>query len=296
VSEPVSTSRSAVTAGNGGRALDAERDALTLGLAARHCNRNGVECGWYHGEWELLKCLGIVSTAAVHTGQLQVLLQLALDVLPQRPRILLSGCTDDALLRVVQAGAAARVVDVVALDLCATPLELARARAASLGIAYDAVRADILEHEDREGFDLILTHAFMGNFPEADRARLVAKWFALLRPGGCLATIQRIRPPGTPAVIGFSGTQAEAFVQSALASATRIGLRDLPRVERAARAFTQHKRTHAITSRTGFERLFTGAGFEFLHLVYEALPTRPGLSGPSVPSGGEYAMLLAGRA
>jgi len=277
------------------RLLDAERDALTVHLAEQHCDRNGVECAWYHGDWELLKFLGIVSSAAVHSRQLQALLQMALAGLPRRPRVLLSGCTDSTLLRILQEGVGSRVVDVVGLDLCATPLELMRAYATPRELDFDVVRANVLEYEDERGYDLILTHAFMGNFSSEERAALAARWFGLLRPGGCVATVQRIRPGETPAIIEFSAGQAEAFVRGALASAARLDLQDMPRVERAARTFAQKKRTFSITSRAEFERLFAAAGFQLLHLEYEALPVVPGLSGPSVPSGGEYAFLLAGR-
>lgn len=275
--------------------MDAGRDALTRRLAERYCNRPGPDCGWYHGEWELLKSLGIVSTAAVHTSQLQALLRMALEGRSGRPRILLSGSTDDALLRVVRDGVGTRGVDVVALDICATPLEVMRASDISGTLDFDVVRADILRYEDEQGYDLILTHAFMGNFADGDRARLLARWFALLRPGGSLATIQRIRPHGTPAVIGFSAGQTEAFVQAARESGARLGLDDIPRVERVARTFAQKKRTYAITSRDDFEQLFTTAGFELTYLQYDVLPVLPGLSGPSVPSGGEYAFLIASK-
>jgi hypothetical protein len=135
----------------------------------------------------------------------------------------------------------------------------------------------------------------MGYFAAPERARLVAKWAALLRPGGRVVTIQRIRPQGTPAVVGFSAGQAEAFVAAALASGARQGLEDIARIERAARTFARKFRTHPITSRTDFERLFTDAGLECMHLEYVTLSTVPGLSGPSVPSGGEYALLIAGK-
>jgi SAM-dependent methyltransferase len=275
--------------------MDAGRDALTRRLAERFCNQNDLECGWYHGEWELLKSLGIVSSAAVHTHQLQALLQMALEGLPQRPRILLSGSTDDSLLRIVSEGVGTRIVDVVALDICATPLELMRAYATSRELHFDSIRADILEYEDQQGYDLILTHAFMGNFADRDRARLVARWYALLRSGGRVATIQRVRPQGTPTVIGFSAEQTEAFVQAALESGAKHGLEDVSQVERVARAFTQKKRTYSITSHADFELLFTAAGFKLINLQYNALPTLPGLSGPSVPSGGKYAFLIAGK-
>lgn len=275
------------------QSVDTGYGALNRRLAERFCNRNGLECGWYHGEWELLKSLGLVSTAAVHTRQLQALLQMALEGLTQRPRILLSGSTDDSLLRILRESVGTRIVDVVALDICATPLELMRACASSREFSFDTIRADILQYEDAHGYDLILTHAIMGNFNHHDRAHLVAKWFALLRPGGCVVTIQRVRPQGTPAVIGFSAEQTEAFVQSARESGARLGLDDIPRVERVARTFAQKKRTWSITSRDDIEQLFIAAGFKLTYLQYDALPALPGLSGPSVPSGGEYAFLIA---
>lgn len=275
--------------------LDNERDATTRQLAARYCDRNGVKCGWYHGEWVLLKSLDIVSTAAVHSRQLQALSRQALAALPPSPRILLSGATDDALLRILAELEEARRAEVTALDICDTPLALMKEGVPAGSLKVVDVRADILQYENTRGFDLILTHAFMGNFTADERPDLVARWFALLRPGGRLVTIQRIRPTGTPPVIGFSDEEIRVFVQAALESAAGRGIEDLSRVERAATLFAQNKRTHVITSRAQFEQLFSAVGFELMDLQYSRLPTRRRLSGPSVPSGGEYALLMAGK-
>ncbi len=281
--------------GDRSQPMDAERDALSMRLAERFCNRHGTDCDWYHGEWELLKSLGIVSSSAVHAPQLLALLRTALKGLPHQPRILVSGSTDDSLLRIIHEGMGTGSADIVALDICATPLELMRDYATSRELSYEAICANILDHADEQAYDLILTHAFMGNFSDLERARLVAKWASLLRPRGRVVTIQRIRPPGTPAVIGFTAEQADAFVRAALASAARQGMEDSRRVERVARTFTQKFRTHSITSRTDFKALFIDVGLELIHLEYHKLSPFGGLSGPSVPSGGEYAFLIAGK-
>lgn len=281
--------------GDRSQPINAERDSLSMRLAERFCNRHGTDCDWYHGEWELLNSLGIVSSSAVHAPQLLALLRRALKGLPHRPRILVSGSTDDSLLRIIHEGIGTGSADIVALDICATPLELMRVYATSRELRYDAVCANILDHDDERAYDLIMTHAFMGNFDDGERANLVAKWASLLRPGGRVVTIQRIRPPGTPSVTGFTSEQADVFVRAALESGARQGIGDSRRVERAARMFTRKFRTHSITSRTEFEALFIDANLEFIHLEYNRLPTFSGLSGPSVPSGGEYAFLIAGK-
>lgn len=256
------------------------------------------ECRWYHGNWELLKSLGVVTTSAVHAREWSELLGSVLQGCGEPPAVLLSGATDDALLRMLVAAGGGRPMDITALDICATPLELMGRCAAELGLALHPVCSDIRHYAPGKRFDLILTHAFLGNFAAADRARLVRRWGGLLAPGGRVVTMQRVRPPDSPPVVRFSPAQSARFVDAALEAARRTGDRQpefTAWVEFAARTFAERFVSHAITSRSELERLFVEAGLQLQHLEYRALATRGGLAGPSVPSGGEYALIVAGR-
>jgi methyltransferase family protein len=280
--------------------MDFGNSDLARKLAEQHCNRGDSDCRWYHGNWELLKSLGVVTTSGVHATELGALLELALDERTSVPRILLSGSTDATLLQILAltCGDSGRRADITAVDICATPLELMNRYARNNKLRFSSVRADILEHCPETNYDIIFTHAFMGNFGEAGRARLVRKWASMLSEGGTVVTAQRVRPPDSPPVVRFSADQSRDFVSAALEAAAQVEElqpSDLARVEAAATAFTEHFMSYAITSKAALERLFLDAGLTFRHLEYHSLAKSNNLAGPSVPSGGEYAFVIAGK-
>jgi len=275
--------------------MDLVRCDHVRALAEQYC---GPECQWYHGNWELLKSLGVVSTSALHAGELGELVARALPVIGPRPRVLLSGSTDDSLLRILLASAGDMELEITALDICATPLKLTGEYAAARGLALECVRSDILSYSRDRPFDLILTHAFMGNFDAAGRRRLVQKWSSLLSESGRVVTMQRVRAADSPELVKFSPEQAVNFVQAALDAATRAGDNQqdlLPRVEKAADLFARRFVSHAITSKFELEKAFRDADMRFQHLEYRTMVRTGSLAGPSVPSGGEYALMSVGR-
>lgn len=268
-------------------------------LADRYCNRGELDCRWYHGNWELLKSLDIVSTSAVHAKDIADLLEIAGVDGHAGQSILLSGSTDDSLLRILATSLAegGRLADITGLDICATPLELMKIYARQNQLRFTPVRADILEYRPERVYDAIVTHAFMGNFNDARRVQLLRKWATLLSEKGRVITIQRVRPKNSPAVIRFSAEQSKNFVDAALAAgkAGELSPAELTTIEEAARLFSENFSSHAITSRAALEQLFLEAGFRFQHLEYRSLAKRVNLAGPSVPSGGEYAFIIAQR-
>ena len=71
-----------------------------LQYAQQHCCKGDLDCSWYHGNWHLLKALGVVSTSAVHRDSIVRLLEQAVAGTVE-PKILLSGSTDETLIRLV---------------------------------------------------------------------------------------------------------------------------------------------------------------------------------------------------
>jgi hypothetical protein len=267
-------------------------------LAEQNCNRGDLDCRWYHGNWALLKSLGLVATSAIHAEELRDLLLQALPAGKKNPAILISGSTDATLLEILHAACldAGVLPDVTAVDVCDTPLELMAEYARRHGIAFSRARADILTYTSSTRYDVIFTHVFMGNFDEASRPALLHAWATLLADGGRVATVQRVRPGDSIPTARFTPNQSGQFVASALeaaASATHLPADELARVEGAATAFAENFHSHAINSREALEHLFEQAGFTFNYLKYQSLKTKSSMSGPSVPSGGHYAFIIA---
>jgi hypothetical protein len=281
------------------RKMDLRNSALTQRLAEQHCNRGDLDCRWYHGNWELLKSLGVVSTCAVHAKEMSALLQLALREKDSVPTILLSGSTDATLLQIV-ASACSEIgcqADITAVDICGTPLANMCQYARDNGLAFSSVKADLLAYSPEQRFDIIVTHAFLGNFDTAGRVKLVRRWASMLCKGGSVVTVQRVRPAYAPPIVRFTVDQARQFIRASLAAAERLKWQpdDLARVADAASAFTKHFMSHAITSKTALEKLFLDAGLTLQHLEYIVQKKLPELAGPSVPSGGEFAFIVATR-
>lgn len=272
--------------------------AACRALADRHCNRGLNDCRWYHGNWHLLKALGIVSTSTVHDERIAEMLKPAIGDQPV-PRILLAGSADESLLDVAERACRGLGVDaeLTALDMCRTPLACMESYASRHGLDVATRQTDILEFDTDERFDVILTHAFMGNFDEAGRQRLVGKWKELLSERGRIVTIQRVRSPSSPSVVRFSARQKADFVAAAIHATEREGAAhsfDVDAARQAAIEFSKGFSVHSIKSKSALEKLFLDAGLAFHHLEYRRLDQKDNLSGPSVPSGGEYAHVVAG--
>ena len=279
--------------------MDETEIALNHAIAEQHCNRGDDDCRWYHANWHLLKALGIVSTSGIHERSIARLLKLAVGQ-HTTPRILLTGSTDETLLQVVHSACREMGVapQLTALDLCATPLAFMQGYADQNAINLEAVKANILEFAPTEQFDIIVTHAFMGNFNDAQRPCLAHKWNELLSHKGKVVTIQRVRPADSPAIVKFSQQQAADFVTTAIGVAEKLGFSqesDLFRVRQAASVFAQNFSTHAIRSKAALRKLFLDAGMSLECLSYHRLEKMEHLSGPSVPSDAEYAHIVAGK-
>jgi len=266
-------------------------------LAAEHCNSGSNACRWYHGNWHLLKALGIVTSSAVHERELSGMLRRAIASTPQ-PRLLLSGSTDETLLRLAHEtcrdlGIRPRIV---ALDRCATPLVFMEHYAREHVLDLTTVCSNILDFASDEQFDIILTHAFLGYFDAQQRPRLIEKWNTLLAEGGQIITIQRVRPPESPPTVQFSTEQSAHFVEAALAAAEQQGVsepEDTAAVEQAATVFAANFRAYSINSKAEIRKLFVDAGLELAMLEYRALASRGMISGPSVPARENYAHIVA---
>ena len=279
--------------------MDETSIAACQSLAEKYCNTGENGCRWYHGSWHLLKALGIVSTSAIHETNIARLLESAIED-HATPRILLAGSTDESLLRIVRKVCHGMSVDaeITALDICRTPLQFMQLYAHRKQFELKTVQADILEFDGADAFDVILTHAFMGYFDDVERQRLVRRWKTLLDTHGKIVTIQRVRPPDSPPIVRFSQQQGTDFLAAAVSAAEQHGISSGPalmRVEEAATRFARNFFSHSVNSKSSLERLFNDAGMIFSTLEYQSLGTRERLSGPSVPSGGEYAHIIASK-
>ena len=274
----------------------AEAARLAREQAPALCYRppGGAEsCAWLHGLWPTLRLLGLASEPALHAAFLRG--ALAATEGP-RPRILLSGAADQALLALALAAFAGRAPEFTVLDVCETPLMLNRRYAGRAGAAVSTARADILAFRPAAPFDAICTHAFLSHFDPPRRMALAAAWHALLRPGGRVVTVNRLRPGLDAQWVGFSLDQIWAY-RARVEEAAKKAPVDYPGLGRAVETYARRQAVFPIGSEHELRELFEGAGFAIEHLAVGPMDNapKPGFSVPTMPGNDDYARVIAVR-
>jgi len=218
----------------------------------------GETCSWYHGVWQYLRILDLVSTPTWH----KPFYSDALSRLKGREgqRVLISGTADySTLAHVLWYGWDGNSgIDVTVLDLCETPLLLCRWYARQQGLTIGTVAQSILDYTDN-AFDLIVTDAFLTRFDTDERRHVVRKWRQLLAPKGCIVTTVRLRKTRPSP----SKQQVEDFRSRSLATAKRW--RDFLDVSPSkladmAKKYAAQMESFPITSLSALRKLFAQEG------------------------------------
>lgn len=273
-------------------------------LAARLCRSDpvtGDSCAPTHGLWQYLRRLGL----ALSPGHHAELFQRAFDGVadPAGPvRVLVSGAVDNAMLAQALAAFGRRGLKVAAtvLDLCETPLALNRWYAERVAQPIDTHRGDILEYSPRVAFDAVCTHAFFAMIAPQQRPALVAKWHAILRPGGIAVTVNRVRPDSGAAQVAFGDDEVRAFCDTVRAKARAFGPAlgvDPDTLAREAGDYARRQRFHPVRSAQEIGALFERAGFALEHLSVAPIAqgAQAGITGPTVPGSAGYLRIIARR-
>jgi len=284
-----------------------ESAPLAHRLALHKCGAapNGGTCVWSHGLWQYLRLFGLITTPDRQANfYADVFAAAAADAAARgkTARVLISGAADYGMLAQVLRAfrAAGSLPAVTVLDACETPLELCRWYAAREGCVIETRHSNVLDYTTAERFDVVCTHSFLGQFDAGDRARLAAKWFALLNPGGRAATVNRIRPGRAGDYIRFTEEQAALFLQEVGGHVGRAALPEgveAPVLMEMAQGYAQKFGAWAVDSVAEIRALFEGAGFHVDAIDCDPMgPMDAGrISGPSTPGGAQYANILARR-
>ncbi len=171
---------------------------LINGVANVLCSGDHVDkdnCSWYHGTWQYLRLLDLVSTPTWHDLFYRSAFQRILEAKP-RARVLISGTADYSLLAYLF-GAARRsgaTPDIVVLDQCATPLFACRWFSKHFGTNVTTVQANVFDAKKVTGggFDLVTSDAFLTRFSEAGGTSVAKIWFDVLKQGGRAVTTVRL--------------------------------------------------------------------------------------------------------
>ena len=263
----------------------------------RHTNDDGITCAPFHGIWQALRRLELITTpwdqGAFFFAAFRSLARQGLR------RVLVSGAADCAMPAVVHWAFAAAGVEpeITVLDVCETPLALCARFAARHGLDWTLVAADIADYRPSRTYDVVCTHSFLGNFPPPGRRALLERWRDLLVAGGGLVSVNRLRP-GAPERVGFGADQAAAFRARVMAAADQGEPLGIPAADLAqlAEDYIRHRVVHPLGSEGELRRLVEDAGF-----LIEALTVAPvagraaAAAGPTLPGGADYACFVARR-
>jgi SAM-dependent methyltransferase len=218
------------------------------------------------------------------------------------PRILVSGTSDYAMLAQLVAlfRAHGGAPTITVLDRCETSLMLNRWYAERVSAEIETRCGNILEFSDEAPFDLVCTHGFFGYFDVGQRWDLLAKWRALLRPGGQVVTVNRLRTPQAPERTGFDARQTRAFLDRVRDAAGPVRhLLDLgpAELELAAQAYAAKQGVYTLRSLDEVRGLFEETGFVLDRLYCEPISTgaRHPVDAPTVPGSDEYVHIVATR-
>jgi hypothetical protein len=279
-------------------ALSAPLARRLAARCCRHVDHSGIGCRNYHGVWQYLRLVDLVTTPRDHASFYVPVLLNALR--SGRRRVLISGAVDYSMLAVVLAACAAAGVagDITVADVCETPIRLCHWYADRMGAAIATEVTDILKHKPTAPYDLIVTHSFLGAFPPASRTRLVSAWRDWLKPGGEIVTVNRIRP-GAPQMVAFTDAETGKFRDSVRhAVAAHAGELDIDTeaLDALVQGYLAQRAVYPIGSCEELGSLFEAAGLRVTALSLEPLAASGLPSGPTLRGGAEYAKIVATRA
>jgi SAM-dependent methyltransferase len=266
-----------------------------------HAPGSSERCNWYHGLWQYLRLLEIVSSPEIHSRFFaETLGKLAES--GDFKRILIAGTADYAMLEYV-VEAYQDHIDSAAItvsDRCPTPLHLCEWYAARRSISIHTQACEAVGLKFQTPFDLLCNHCFLSNISADQRPALLRTWHGLLRPGGLVVTINRIRPAGGQDNAAFSKSQAADFVARAeKAARERRYTIDLPAQTLASMTADYARRIafDPIRSTDELRQLFESNGFrlEILEPFESDARQQATPSGPTTPSGALYLKIVASR-
>ena len=277
---------------------------LAQRLAPKLCLRNpatGESCAWHHGFWQYLRLMELAITPARQADFYRRALQ-SVTAGSNAPRVLVSGTTDYSMLAHVLASYRERGLEpvVTVIDKCDTAVFLNRWYAERECANVSCGRADILDYASDAPFDAVCTDSFLGQFSPDERFRLLEKWRQLLRPGGTVITVTRVRATASTAQIGFSPEQAQAFRAAVLRKAASMPAHlhaDPAEIAQSADIYVDRQRTWPVRSREEVRELFEGCGFRLDELsdAPDADADQAQQNDPVSPGSGGQVRIIATR-
>ncbi len=244
-------------------------------LSEYMCNGSylgGDSCAWYHGIWQYLRIMDMVSTPTWHSKF--YLNELRFPSLTKDKKVLISGTADYSLLSyVLQANKGKPSPEIHVLDSCLTPLNLSKWFASKSGVHIETIHSSLFDIKDTIGYDLIATDAFLTRFSWEEKKAVLLKWKELMNPSGRVVTTARIDQSAIDDLpVKANATQIQEFSSRAykLASLWQDFVKVEPDlIKNQARLYSENIVSWSFSSESQLRSLFEDAGYfiETLDLV-----------------------------
>lgn len=268
-------------------ASDVREQALAAMLAqsaprtARYARRKCRGCDWYHGAWQYLRVLGLVSSPAWHRefyGEELSNAFRAASALRRRPRVLISGTADFSMVEQVWHSKTSSLdmknidmrpagVDITVVDRCPTPLEACKQYAAGVGAPIRVAKFDLLTAKPKPAsYDVITTDAFLTRFTARQTADVIAAWHTMLDRRGRVITTVRMhgeddnRPDPEADIRNFTTRAMDRLTRWPLPSPP-----DREWLRTAAECYARRMQSSDVGAENSITKAFTDGGFEILH-------------------------------
>ncbi len=213
--------------------------------------------------------------------------------------VLVCGASDSAMPSLVHAALnrSGHSTRLRILDRCQTPLDLSRRIFNSSASGISTSAADILNWKTAARYDVITTHSLLGQFAPRLRSALFSKWFSLLRPGGRIVTVNRMRPDCSSA--SFAVDAIEQLANEVSARCRNVGaFKDVDgdEIRSAVQVYARKRHTNPVRSVEEIIDLCCVAGLRVLS-ADERYPETllPNIAGPAIPADAPYVHLIAQR-
>jgi SAM-dependent methyltransferase len=285
--------------------LLAESVPLARHWAPESCWRDpasGESCAWYHGLWQILRLVGVVTTLTHHADLYIKALQ-PLIASGRFNRVLISGAADYGLLSVViEAFQQAHAVpEITVVDRCETPLRLCRWYGERFGFRIETASGDLTSFRAGRTYDLVCAHSLLSRVPVEHHSEIAASWSRLLRPGGILLMANNLYPGVPSAKINFAPDEVPGYqdrvAKAAAGCAHRAVLPSAEELGCMTEAYAVHMNANVIGSREQLTEILVTNGFDFLDARFGDLIKDPNhrTSGAQVSGKKEYAWIVARR-
>ena len=196
-------------------------------LAGIHCFTDpatGSSCKLYHGTYQYFMLLdlkrGILNDSRFIISQVR-----ELAIRDNCRRILITGTADYSMLAHIAWAfrSTPSRPEITVVDRCQTALSINAWYARKYSLEINLVRSDLFEYDAPWQYDAICTHNILNFFSFDDRLRLTRKWHDLLRPGGCVVTMTRLRLGSDDKAGGFTPQQVSSIYERTYQAATEYG-------------------------------------------------------------------------